>query len=675
MNLDALFRPTGVAVTGSMSEGKLGAVLVDRLLSGGYPAAQIFAVNPKARGFKDVAGYAALADIGKPLDLIVIASPSATVAPLLEEAGAAGIKAAIIITSGFGEAGHPELEDEVAAVCAKHGIRYIGPNCSGIVNTKFNLYPTLEAEPAKGSLAIVSQSGAVGGLMMEMSRHEGIGVGKFVSFGNGHDLNATRLIPYLADDPETSVIAMYAENIRDGKEFMDALSIACRKKPVVVIKSGRTASGQRAALSHTGSMAGADTVYDAAFAACGAIRADSIEDMFDICKAFAMLPPLHGNKLAIITNSGGPGVLSADSCDAAGLAPDAPSAALIEEFKSFLPPHAGLANPFDLTVEGDAAQYGQAITTALKEYDAALALYIGTPYLAALEIAERSAAAAKASGKPVSAVWEVGFDIDEAKQHLFEQGLPCYVSGERAVRAMGKAAAYYQWRGKPARQITLPAVKQLEVSGNALREYQAMALLAEEGVPTPPSVYAENEADAIAGCRKIGYPVVMKIVSAAILHKSDKGGVKLNIGDDEQAKRAFAELIALDAQGGVLIYPMLKKGAEVIVGFMRDARFGPLIAFGMGGVYTEILKDVAFKIAPLTKDEALEMIRSIKTYPLLCGARGGVKADLDKLADVLVNFSYIPFVYPQLAEGEVNPLFVYEDGAIAADARFIFNKE
>ena len=673
MNLDALFTPRGVAVYGSVSAGKMGAILIDRLVEGGY--SPVYAVNPKAKSYRDAKGYASILEIEDTIDCVIIACPASTVAGVLREAGQKGVKGAVIITSGFSEAGHHELEDEMDAIAKEYGIRYIGPNCAGMVNTMFKFMPTLESTPEPGKLAVISQSGAVGGLIMGMSREANVGVSKFVSFGNGRDLNAARLLRYFKDDPETSVIALYAENIAEGREFMELLSETTKSKPVVIIKSGRTASGQRAAMSHTGSLAGADSVYGAAFAACGAIRADSIEDMLDISKAFCQLPEAKGNRMAIVTNSGGPGVMSADACEHTVMTLPEPSAALKDELRSFLPAFAGLANPIDLTVEGTPEQYGLAVETALKdEYDVAVVIDIGTPYLEATPIATEVIRAAKVSGKPVVCNFKVGNDIDAATNLLDNSGAPCFASAERAVKALAKVVEYGQLKTKTNEIGRKFETKHLDTTNETLLEYEAMGLCKDYGIHVNNHRFVPSKDMVAETCEILGFPIVMKIVSPQILHKSDCGGVKVNIKTVEQALEYFDKMEKI-GEGkdfrGVMMYHMIDQSVEMIVGFSTDKQFGPVIVCGMGGIYTEILRDVSLRVAPVTKDQALEMLTELKTWPILNGARGGKHYAVDALAEMIAKFSELPLVYPQLKEGEFNPVFVYEDQAIAADCRMI----
>lgn len=672
MSFQALFNPRGVAVAGSVSPGKLGSVLINRLVEGGFE--KIYALNPKAQGVGRVPGFASARDISEPVDLVVIASPAPTVKDVLEDCGKKGVKAAIIITSGFSEAGNAAGEEEIKQVAAKYGIRFTGPNCAGMVNTHCQLLATLEAAPPKGNTALISQSGAVGGAIMAWSREQGLGISKFVSYGNGNDLNELEFLQFLKDDPETRVIAMYLENVKNGREFMQVLKEVTAVKPVVVIKSGRTGTGQRATLSHTGSMAGADAVYDAALRECGALRVETIEDMLDLCKGFSYLPPVAGRRLAIVTNSGGPGVMAADKAEEVKLDVAEPSPELTKALKELLPPHAGVKNPIDLTVEGTGEEYRQALKGALQEYDAALALYIGTPYLEAMPIVRGIEAAAREGQKPVVSTVLVGSDVEQSIDFLKEYSLPNFVTGERAVRVLSRMAEYEEFKAKATSPAGIPEKKGVLPGEASVLEPDGMTLLKENGISVPEFRFAASREDAISASRALGYPVVMKVVSPQILHKSDCGGVILNIGDGEGAGKAFDQ-IQKAAEGrdfrGVIIYPMLKGGREVILGCTRDVQFGPVIAFGLGGIYTEVLKDIVLRVAPVDRMGAEEMIRSIRTYPILKGIRGQEPADLDALAEAIVNFSRLPFLYPDLEEADLNPVFVFPQGVLVGDVRLV----
>lgn len=664
MSIHKLFYPKGVVVAGSASPGKLGQVLLERLLNAGFPS--VFALNPKAIGWGAAPGFISARQIEAPLDLAVIVSPAATVADVLADCGEAGVRAAIIISSGFSEAGNAEGERQLQEVAARYGISYTGPNCAGLINTGNNLLASLEAAPPPGATSLISQSGAVGGVMMDLAHSRGLGLAKFVSYGNGSGVNELDLLAYLADDQKTKVIAMYLENIKQGREFLALLRLVTAKKPVVVVKSGRTGSGQRATLSHTGALAGSDQVYDAALAQAGAIRVAGIEDMIDLCLAFS-LPPMNSKKLAIITNSGGPAVLTADRADELGLKVAEPSLDCRLELASFLPPHAGLANPIDLTVEGDAAAYKRALLACLRENGAAIALYVGTPYLPAMPIAQAIAEAAAESGKPVATILQVGADIEEAQKYLLEANLPLFLSGERAVQALAYLARYQELKTAAAE----PLPPKGKIGPGALLEQKAMELLQKSGMPTPPLALVKSPEEAIVAGAKLAYPLVAKVVSPEILHKSGQGGVILNIKDAAQLTEAFRRLIQLPGALGVLLYPMLKGDFELILGLSRDRQFGPVVVCGLGGIYTEILRDVALRIAPVSREEAETMLRQLRAYPILSGARGKQPLDLEALARLISNFSQLPFLYPDLEEADINPLFVSGAEFIAVDARII----
>jgi len=680
MSLERLFYPRGVAVVGSMSPGKLGCELVKQMLAGGY-AGDLFAVNPKAEGFGGVPGCASVAGIGRPVDLAVIVSPPATVAGVLGDCGAAGVPAALVITSGFSEVGNRTGEAEILAAARKFNIRMVGPNCAGIANTSCGLYPTLELRPPAGNVALVSQSGALGGAVLARAQELGLGISKFVSYGNGADLTQVDFLRYLAGDAETSVVALYIESVRSGREFMDALEACCRAKPVVVIKAGRTSVGKRATASHTGSMAGSDAVYDAAIRQSGAIRVRSVDDLIDQCIAFSSLPPARGRRMLIVTNSGGPGVLAADQAEEAGLEVGEPSQAAQERLREFLPAHCSLKNPIDLTVEGTREGFRRTFETLLGEYDLGLAMNVSTPYLDTLSLAQGIVEGSAGSGKPVTANFLPTQLAGEGVERLKAGGIPNFLSGERAVNALAAMARYSAFQAdahhrpgrKPWAAESSEEPRGLPGSGQML-EPEAMAWLRENGIPVPPFRHVSSPEEAAAACREVGFPAVMKVVSPQILHKSDVGGVVVGIGDEAAALEAFAAMRRA-AQGkefcGAVVYPQLSGGQEVLVGLSHDPQFGPVVAFGLGGVYTEIWKDVALRVAPVDRDTAREMIAEIRSARLLQGARGRKPADLEALADLLVRFSGLPFRYPEIGEIDLNPVFVFPEGLFVGDVRVI----
>jgi acetyltransferase len=682
----ALFTPRAVALVGSVGEGKLGYHLLRQMLDGGFPPARLAVVNPRGEGALGVAGSPSVADTGLPVDLAIVVTPAATVPAVLEECAQAEVRAAVVITAGFSEVGNVAGEDAIREVVRQTGIRVVGPNCAGIVNTHHALFPTLETRPPTGSVSLIAQSGAVGGIFLAWAREHGLGIAKFISYGNGADLNERDFLEYLAEDPQTQVVALYIEEVTEGRDFLRALAACARRKPVIVIKAGRTEAGRRATLSHTGSMAGADAVYDAALRQCGALRVASLEEMWDLCLGFTALPPVRGRRVAIVTNSGGPGVLAADRAEEAGLTVAEPSPALRERLSAFLPPYCGLSNPIDLTVEGTEEGYRRTLAAVLEEYDAAVALNIAPAYLDSLPLARGVVRAARESGKPVAAAFLPGPIVADAVRYLREQGIPNFATGERAVAALARLADYYTVSATPLRSAAHYACEEAArrparseaARGphlpDSLLEPDLMAWLRENGIPVPAFRTARSADEAVAAAREIGYPVVMKVVSPQILHKSEFGGVILGITDDDAVRAGFARLAQVAAGRdfrGVVIYPFIQGAQEVLVGLFRDPQFGPVVAFGAGGIYTELLQDVALRVAPVGRDEAAAMIGETRVAAMLAGARGRPPGDRDALADLIARVSNLPFLYPDIAEMDLNPVFVLPQGVLVGDGRLV----
>lgn len=682
----ALFEPRGVAVVGSASEGKIGYELIQQLMEGGF--GRVVAVNPKGVGAFDVPAVTGLCEIPADMnvDLAVIASPAATVAAVLEDCGRVGVGAAVVITAGFSESGNHAEEDEILRVANKQGIRIIGPNCAGIVNTKHALFPTLEMRPPAGDVAFISQSGALGGAVLSWAEEQGVGLSKFVSYGNAADISEIDLLNYLRDDDQTRVVALYIETVSDGRRFMEAAKALSAVKPLVVIKSGRSESGGRATQSHTGSMAGSDAVYEAALHQCGAIRVDGIEEMFDLCRGFVHLPPVEGKRVAIVTNSGGPGVLAADAGDSEGLVIALPSAESKERLSSQLPDFYALTNPFDLTVQATEDEYRDTLIETLTEYDAAIAINVNTPYLDVTPLARGVVAAAQKTGKPIVASFVAGQPAEAALPILAAGGVPNYVTGERCARVLARMAE----REKAAKRLGLaankeapdrsPAAKQLPDAAQPLpwdqrpTEPEAMAWLEVAGIPVISHKFVRTATEAVQAAGNFDESVAMKIVSPQVVHKSDLGGVALNLVTPQEVETAFSKmkgLIASEAFDGVLITPMIDHPVEAIVGLSTDRQFGPVIAVGLGGIYTEIFKDLVLRVAPVSVDEARQMIEALKGIKILKGARGSVLRDISALARLVSDVSQLPFRFGGIEELDLNPVFLFERGCAAGDARLI----
>ena len=667
----SLFNPRGVAIVGSAAPGKIAYHLLRQVTEGGYEP--VYAVNPKAQGAFGVPGFPSVAEIGQPVDLAVVAAPPQSMPQVLADCHQAGVSVVVVITAGFAETGNVAGERELVRLAGEYGIRVVGPNCAGIVNTHHRLFATLEVQPPAGGVSMIAQSGALGGMLLAWAKEHGLGIAKFVSYGNRADLNEMDFLRYLAEDAETAVVALYIESVGDGREFMRAVEACTRRKPVVVIKAGRSGSGRRATLSHTGSLAGADAVYDAALRQCGALRVASMEEMFDLCKAFTTVPPLRGRRVAIVTNSGGPGVLAADRAEEVGLSVAEPSPELKEHLSAFLPAHCALGNPIDLTVEGTEEGYRRTLEAVAPEYDAVLALNIAPAYLDSLPLARGVCAAAQGSPSPIVAAFLPGPIVAAAVAYLEAHGVPNFATGERALAALALLAEDSARRPMVRLLPDPPGGTHSLPGAGPLLEPQGMAWLKENGLPVPEFRLAADEEEAVQAAHEIGYPVVMKVVSPTILHKSDRGGVVVDLRDDAAVRAAFARIrqaAGRDLQGAIL-YPMIRDAQEVLVGLSRDPQFGPVVTFGLGGIYTEVWRDVALRVAPVDKAEALEMIRQIRAFPLLAGARGRPAGDLDRLAELLVRVSHLPFEYPDLAEMDLNPVFVLPDGVWVGDVRVI----
>jgi len=675
---DALFHPQRVAVAGSVGEGKIGRVLIDSLLDGGF--ANAVALNPRGEGVRGVPGVRSLTELSKsdsPVDLTIVASPAATVADVIEDAGRAGVNAAVIITAGFSEIGNTQGEAEILETARRWGVRLVGPNCAGIVDTHRGLFATLETHPPSGRVSFVSQSGALGGAVLSWAEEQGVGISKFVSYGNGVDLTEIDFLEALREDNETRVVALYLETVSDGRRFMEAAARLTSVKPLVVIKSGRSQSGGRATQSHTGSLAGADAVYDAALAQCGAIRVSGIEEMFDVCRGFVHLPIPRGRRVAIVTNSGGPGVLAADAGEAAGLSVDPPSPALLTRLRGQLPSVCSFSNPFDLTVQGGETEYRDTLEAVLSEYDAAVAINVNTPYLDVAPLARGVVAATQNTEKPIATSFIAGRPACAALPVLADGGVPNFSTGERAVRVLSRLA---EWGQKDEQHAQVPWMGAATRKSKPLPwgrtpvEPEAMSWLQSLDVPVIEHVVARSAEEAVDAYRAFKAPVAMKIVSPAILHKTEFGGVALGLSSEAAVLDSFHRMATVapdDTFEGVIVSQLIEDPIEAIVGLSTDAQFGPVIAVGLGGIFTEIFHDIVLRVAPVSEEEARRMINRLHGVALLRGARGNASRDLSALAQLLARISRLPFEFTGLIELDLNPVFLFERGCVAGDARII----
>ena len=678
---EALFRPQRVAVVGSVGDGKIGRVLVDSLLDGGFT--DVVAVNPRGEGVRGIPAVASLSDLPPDdlsVDLVVVASPAATVPDVLHDAGRAGVKTAVVITAGFSETGNVQGEVEILAAARQAGVRVVGPNCAGIANTHHDLFATLETHPPAGEVAFVSQSGALGGAVLSWAEEQGVGISTFVSYGNAADLTEVDFLDALREDDDTRVVALYLETVSNGRRFMDAAARLAAVKPLVVIKSGRSESGGRATQSHTGSLAGADAVYDAALAQCGAIRVSGVEEMFDVCRGFVHLPVPRGRRVAVVTNSGGPGVLAADAGEDAGLSLDAPGPTVLARLRDRLSPVCSLSNPFDLTVQATEDDYHAALEAVLSEYDAAVAINVNTPYLDVTPLARGVVAAARTSGKPIAASFVAGRPAEAALPVLADGGVPNFTTGERAMRVLARMSPPPADRANGDStesggwQLTPTSAPQPLPWSRRPTEPEAMAWLRSLDLPVVDHTVARSAEQAVAAARDLNGPVALKVVSAAILHKSDCGGVALNVATEAGVRAAFRRMAALPPKGsfeGVVVSRMIQNPVEAIVGLTTDAQFGPVIAVGLGGIFTEMFRDVVLRVAPVKDEEARRMIEELRGIGVLRGARGSVLRDVGALARLVSRISRLPFEFAGLDELDLNPVFLFERGCAAGDARIL----
>ncbi len=691
-NLTALFYPKTVAVVGASEKpGKIGNAVVLNMLQAGFPHA-LFPVNPKAQKIEGLDVVHSISELPSDLDLAVLTVPRVAVIPSLQELAAIRTRSVIIITAGFKEVDKEgyELEQQIITLCAKHDIALVGPNCLGMINTDSAVNASFASgRPQKGKIAFFSQSGALCTAILDWALGENIGFSKFISLGNKAVLSEAHMLEYLAQDEESKVVLGYIENVEQGELFLEQAAKTSRKKPVIMVKSGTTAAGAKAASSHTGAIAGSDAAYDAAFRKTGIIRVEDVGSLFDFAQAFSSQALPKGPNLAIVTNSGGPGIMAADATEKSKLNMARLEVGTIEKLRSVLPPFAALYNPIDLIGDAPAIRYKDALDIILKDNMVHSILVLLTP-TAAAEIEETAQAiihATRKTTKPVFACFMGKMRVDHGRKLLQAAGIPCYAFPESAINSIEAMFLYAHWKNKGLPEFTkitgdTQGVRKLfntvRATGTTeVVEFQAQEVLRAYNLPTPNTILARSSEEAVAAAKKIGYPVVLKIASAQISHKSDVGGVKVNLQNQEDVQSNFWDItnralrLRPDAHiAGCLVQEMAPKGVkEIIVGFKRDEQFGPLLMFGLGGIYVEILKDISFRLAPLSREDAREMIREIKTYMLLKGVRGEAAVNFNALEHILLAMSQLAIDFPEIYEAEFNPVLVNDKQAIVADVR------
>jgi acetyltransferase len=701
--LHRLLAPRSAALVGATErEGALGAI-VYRNLAGAGLMGELYPVNPKHRTIFGKRAYARLSELPQTPDLAVIATPARTIPQIIVEAGAARIAAAVILTSGFGETGRDgrELQNEVLAAAKRGGVRVLGPNCLGLMRTDRGLNATFARTPAlPGSLALVSQSGAICGAILDWAHGAGIGFTSVVSLGGAIDIDFGEVLDFLAADEATDAILLYVEGIRDARRYVSALRAASRVKPVIALKVGRHPGGSRAASSHTGALVGSDAVFDAALRRAGAVRVRTYTQLFAAARVLSTGRSPGGERLAIVTNGGGPGVIAADSAAENAVPLAELSAATIALLDAKLPPQWSRGNPIDIIGDAPAERFAAAAAAALADpgVDALLAMYSPVAVTAPEDAARALADAARPSTKPVLAAWLGDVNPGPSRSHLEARGIPNFYTPENAVEAFSFLCAHRrnqeQLMQVPAAERepdTAPpdlaaavAIRDRAVAGKRelLSDHETKALLAAFSLPVPRSVVAKDRDAAVAAARAIGFPAVLKLHSPDITHKSDVGGVRLNLQSAEMVASAFDDMVrhvrALrpDARiEGAVVQPMLRfaHAREVLVGVATDPVFGPVISFGAGGVSVEAVRDSAVALPPLNAMLAQDLMRRTATFRLLAGYRNVPAADLEALAGILVAVSHMVCALPWLKEMDLNPVLAHPGGAVIADARVVID--
>ena len=686
MKLRELFRPGSVAVIGaSRSPGKIGYVLLKNLIESGYRGS-IYPINPNAEEVLGLRCFPSVLDVDDEVELAVVAIPAELVPPVAEQCGRKGVKAMIVISAGFRESGRGghALERRLTEIASAYGMRILGPNCLGLIDTWTPINVTFASGmPKRGEIGFISQSGALGTAILDWMIKRGIGFSKFISLGNKADLDEVDFIEAMGEEESVKAILLYVESIERGERFIEVSRKVSKAKPIVALKGGTSTAGARAAGSHTGALVGNFTSYRVAFRKAGVIHSESLEDLFNYAISFTWQPIPRGEKVAIVTNAGGPGIIATDLCERLGVE----LAELHPETRSSLakglPPAASTVNPIDILGDARADRYRLAIERSLEDPNVDALLVILSPQ-AMTEVRATAEAIVEAhrrrGDKPILAVFMGGGLVEEASNYLKENRIPCFEFPEEGVRALSALLEYSRF----LRRAEGPIVRLEDVDPATVREtlkavrsegrvnllpLEAFRILEAYGVRTPKSEVASTADEAIEYAERLGYPVALKIVSPDILHKTDIGGVALNLRSEEEVRYAFDDILVKVSKlmpqarlTGIMVQSMVPKGKEMIIGMTRDRQFGPLMMFGLGGIYVNFLRDVSFGLAPLSLEETSQMIEETKASILLKGIRGEPPSDIEALKDVIIRVSQLAIDFPIILEMDINPIIVYEQG-------------
>jgi len=682
VSLDPVFRPRSVAVIGaSRRPQSIGYEILSNLIDHGFTGA-VYPVNPATAVVRSMRSYRRLDDIEGPVDLAVVVVPRDRVLSVIDQCGRKGVRGVVVITAGFKEVGEDgaKLEQRVARRLKRWGMRMVGPNCMGVINTEpdVRLNASFAASsPERGNVGFISQSGALGEAILAHSTESGIGVAMFVSMGNKTDISGNDLLEYWEDNDDVQAILMYLESFGNPRRFTQIARRVTRKKPIVTVKAGRTAAGARAASSHTGSIVGLDVATDSLLAQCGVLRVSTMEEMFVQAAALATQPVPEGDRVAIVTNAGGPGILCTDACIGRGLSMAALGRATERALARALPPEASPTNPVDLIASADAARYRAALELVREDpgVDGIIAIFVSPIMIDAYEVARAIADSAEGP-KPVLSVFMGRQRSAEGREVLRKARVPVYQFPEEAASAFSALARYRALREAPEGKTVVYRVNRTRARAavasarrdgrNALRPGELRDLLESYGFPLAPGVEAASAAEAIAAAQDLGYPVVLKLASDRVVHKSDVGGVRLDLRNADEVGAAYRDLRGAmgrrDPAARVTVQKLVPGGREVILGMTRDPQFGPVLMFGLGGVFVEVLKDVAVRVHPLTDVDAEAMVREVRGYPLLAGMRGERAVDLDLVREALLRLSQLVTDFEDdLAELDLNPFIVTSD--------------
>ena len=692
-SINNFFKPESVAVIGSSRiPGKVGHDIVSNLVRYEFPG-RIYPINPKADEMLGLKVYPDILSVESDINLAVVVTPAKSVLSALDDCAKKGVKSAIIISAGFKEGGTDgaELEIELLKRAKELGMRIIGPNCLGVIDTYSNLNASFAADmPEKGNISFLSQSGALCTAMLDWALSEHVGFSKMVSLGNKCDIDETDILNAFAADEKTKVIIGYIEALSDGTRFMKAVKQISKTKPIIIAKSGSTSVGARAASSHTGSLAGSNMAYDVAFWQSGIIRANTMQELIDYALAFSYQPIPQNPGLLIVTNAGGPGILAADAAGLSGARLSDLDSQSKEELKSHLPPTASVENPIDILGDAKADRYDIVIEKAMKSDSVGGVLALLTPQSVTQveETAKIVAAASKTSKKPVLASFMGKEGVASGLRILQKSNVPNYPYPERAVFAFQKMYHYKSWQASPYvppetmdaddERVSSVVSTALEEGRNMLTHEEIYEVFSCYGIRSPKSIVARDGNGAVSCAEMIGFPVVLKVVSQQISHKSDVGGVRVGVRDSEGLRLAYQEMMDNCTAAvpdafieGVVVQEMIERGKELIVGGQRDPQFGPMIMFGLGGIYVESLQDVSFRVAPLNLTDTTLMLREIRSFPILAGMRGEEPCDLEAIQKVILAISQLMERHPEIEEIDINPLkaLPFGKGALAVDGR------